>query len=530
MTTTRHHPIFRVFLLLTVAVWAVLAAASGAAAKPAAVTLFPQGAKVTEQIAADIMTEGDRAYARFFLPVHAVKDTLSVRIPPEADMTLLGVTMDLQTIEEADRVAELKKRLRELNLEKSRIDAKIKALNTTIAYWEHLSKNLPETVDSVEKIGEAIGKGITDAASAILPLQQSLEPIMEEIAAVRKELDSLTGRAEKRWQTTVYFNKKAAGKINLTCDYYIANCRWRPVYTLNARPEKSDIAFSWYADISQQTGVNWENVRMTLATAQARPRPEPPQLRPWIIGPREEIYPMRMKSERALMQAPAALDSAVAFEESLAGAPEPERQEGFLFDTYDLGRQTLPSGENRQIAVSAKSWKADFQYLVRPYEDRQSFLFAQMVLGDEAFVRLPEGKATFLIDGAMVASRSFSLFDPETKLFFGSDPGLDVKFDVVEKKSDEKGLFGGKKAYRWHWRLTLVNRKPHDVTVVVEDAFPQIRDGRIKLDEKIIGPAPKKEADRLEWTLNIPAGKEKALEYGFAVTYPSDMDLSFGGR
>jgi uncharacterized protein (TIGR02231 family) len=530
MTTTRRHMMYRVFLLATAAALAVLAAASGAAAKPAAVTLFPQGARVTEQIAADVMTEGDRIYARFFLPVHAAKDTLTVQIPPDAGMTLLGVNMDLQTIEAVDRIAELEKRLRERNQEKSRIDARIRALTTTVAYWEHLSKNLPETVDSVEKIGEAIGRGITDAASAILPLQQALEPIMEEIEALRRELDNLTGRAEKQWQATVFFNRKTVEKVNLTCAYYISNCRWQPVYTLNARPEKSDIAFSWYADISQETGVNWENVQITLATAQARPRPEPPQLRPWIIQPREEVHPMRMKSDRALMQAPAAADSAAVLEESSVGAPEPERQAGFLFDTYDLGLQTIPSGENRQVVVRSESWKADFQYLVRPYEDRLSFLFAQIVADEEPFIRLPEGKATFLIDGAMVTVRSLSLFDPETRLFFGSDPGLDVTFDVVEKKSDEKGLFGGKKAYRWHWRLTLTNRKPHDVIVVVEDALPQIRDGRIKLEEKIIGPAPVKEADRLTWDLNVPAGRETTLEYGFAVTYPSDMDLSFGGR
>ncbi len=363
-----------------------------------------------------------------------------------------------------------------------------------------------------------------------MPLQQSLEPIMEKIADVRKELDNLTGRAEKRWQATVFFNKKTVDRIDLTCAYYIGNSRWRPVYTLNARPEKSEIAFSWYADIIQETGVNWENVHMSIATAQARPMPDPPELRPWIIQPREEIYSMR-KSERTLMQAPAPAEMRAMADMAEAGAiPEPERQEGFVFDTYDLGRQTILSGENRQIAVSNKSWKADFQYLVRPYEDRQSFLFAQIVSEDDTFVRLPEGKATFLIDGAMVASRLFALFDPETKLFFGSDPGLDVTFDVLEKKSDEKGLFGGKKAYRWNWRLTLVNRKPHDVTVLVEDALPQIRDGRIKLDENVTGPDPKKEADRLTWTLKIPPGKEKSIEYGFAVTYPEDMDLSFGGR
>lgn len=531
MTTNRHHPIFRVFLLLTVAAWAIFAVASGAAAKPAAVTLFPQGAKVTEQITADVVKEGDRIFVRFFLPVHAARDTLTVQAPPDSKMTIMGVNMDLQTIEAVDRIAELKKRLGELNLEKSSIDARIKAFATTVAYWEHLSRNLPKTVDSVEKIGEAIRKGITDAASAILPLQQALEPIIEETSVIRKELDSITGRAEKRWQTTVFFNQKTAEKINLICAYYIGNCRWRPVYTLNARPEKSDIAFSWYADISQETGVNWENVNLSIATAEARPRSDPPELRPWIIGPREEVF-LKRKSELAMMQAPvpAEMDATTDMAETGGAVQEPERQEGFLFDTYDLGRQTLPSGENRQIAVSAKSWKADFQYLVRPYEDRQSFLFAQMVLGDEAFVRLPEGKATFLIDGAMVAARSFSLFDPETKLFFGADPGLDVNFDVLEKKSDEKGLFGGKKAYLWSWRLTLVNRKPHDVTVLVEDALPQIRDGRIKLDENVTDPAPKKEADRLTWTLKIPAGKEKSLEYGFAVTYPSDLDLYFGGR
>ena len=53
---------------------------------------------------------------------------------------------------------------------------------------------------------------------------------------------------------------------------------------------------------------------------------------------------------------------------------------------------------------------------------------------------------------------------------------------------------------------------------------------RIKLKEIFDAVVPEKEDNILKWAFSVPARSEKALEYGFSITYPDDMTLSFGGR
>jgi len=501
-------------------------------AKPISAELYPGGARLTERTAVPVGAEGNRSIARFSIPAYASKDTLTVNAPAESGMLVTSIQTELLSLGESDKVKELKTKLKDLLRQKADLEARIKADTAYISFWENLGSNLPEKTESVERLADAARKGITDASNEIFKLTQSMEPLNNQIDDVQKQIDKLTGQAEKQWQVTVYLNKKTADIIDLTYSYYISNCGWEPVYTLNAHPGKSEIEFIWYADITQNTGLYWDNIDLTLTTSQARPQPEPPLLQDWIIAP-VQIYPKRKMAmapmpEQLQATAPAEMKADLA----QAAPTEPVRAEGYVFDTYALGKQTIAPGETRRVDIRKKSWKADFKYLVRPYESLQAFLFAQLDLsgGKDEFVKLPQGAATFLIDSAVVSSQMFSLVDPEEKLNFGSDPQVGVKMDVLSKKSGEKGVFAGKKTYEWGWKITLNNLKNHEIEILIEDAYPQLRDDRIKLEESFSGDTPEKDENMLKWDVKIKPRMETEIQYGFSITYPDDLNLDFGGR
>jgi hypothetical protein len=258
-------------------------------------------------------------------------------------MLVTSIRTELLTPDETDKVKELKNKLNDLLRQKADIDARIKADTAYISFWENLGSNLPEKTESVERLADAARKGITDAHNEIFKLTQSLEPLNNKIDDIQKQIDNLTGHSEKHWQVAVYLNKKAADTIALTYSYYIGNCGWEPVYTLNAHPGKSEIEFVWYADITQNTGLHWDNIDLTLAAAQARPQPEPPLLGDWIIAP-VQIYPQRkaaMAPEQLRASAPAEMDA----DHAESAPPEPTRSEGFLFDTFAPGKPAESTSE-----------------------------------------------------------------------------------------------------------------------------------------------------------------------------------------
>jgi len=498
--------------------------------KPVAVDLYPTGAKISEQAGLSVEAEGMRPVARFSIPAYADKETLTVNTTPDSGMLVTSIQTELLPFKETDKIKELKTRLTGLLFQKTDLDSKLKADMVYIGFWENLGEHLPEKTESVDKLAEAMRKGVADAHNEIFKLNQALEPLNKQIDEVQQEIDKLTGQAQKQIQVSAYLNKKTADRIDLIFSYYIGNCKWQPVYTLNAHPGKSEIEFVWYADITQNTGASWDNVDLTLATAQARPQPQPPELQDWLIQPVPN-FQVR-KSEAAAKAMPlSAAPQEKAFE--TAGAPpEPERKEGFVFDIYDLGKQSIAAGETRRLDIRKNTWKADFKYLIRPYESQQAFVSAQLDASDKKneFVKLPEGMATFLIDSAVVSSRMFSLVDEKEKLFFGADPQVGVKFDVLSKKSGEKGIFAGEKTYDWGWQVTINNLKSHEISVLMEDAYPQLRDDRIKLKEAFSGTTPEKDKNLLKWAFTVKPKTETAIEYGFFITYPDDLNLNFGGR
>lgn len=500
-------------------------------AKPVSVELYPSGAKITERTTIPVQTDGNRTIARFSIPVHADKDTLTANTPA-AGMLVTSIQTELLTPDATDKIKELKNKLNDLLRQKADLEARIKADTAYISFWENLGINLPEKIESVERLADSARKGITDAHNEIFKLTQSIEPLNKQIEDVQKQIDKLTGHSEKQWQVTAYLNKKTADTIDLTYSYYIGSCGWEPVYTLNAHPGKSEIEFVWYADITQNTGLHWDNIDLTLAAAQARPQPEPPFLKDWIIQP-VQIYPQRKMAlapapEQLRATAPAEMEADLAD----AAPPEPNRTEGFMFDTFALSKQTISPGETSRIDIRKNTWKAAFRYLIRPYESPQAFLFAQLeIAGDKnEFIKLPQGMATFLIDSAVVSSRPFLLVDPEEKLYFGSDPQVDVKIDVLSKKSGEKGIFSGKKSYEWGWKITLNNLKNHDIAILMEDAYPRLQDERIKIEDSFSGVTPEKDKNLLKWMFEVKPRAKTEIKYGYSITYPDDLNLNFGGR
>jgi uncharacterized protein (TIGR02231 family) len=521
----------RLMLSLALPVFLILLTVQSQA-KPISAELYPTGARLTERTIVPVEADGNRSIARFSIPVHAEKNTLTVNAPAASGMWVTSIQTELLDLGESDTFKELKNKLNDLLRQKADLEARIKADTAYISFWENLGANLPEKTESIEKLAESARKGITDAHNEIFKLTQSMEPLNRQIDDVQKQIDNLTGQAQKQWQVTAYLNKKTVDTIDLTYSYDIGNCGWEPVYTLNAHPEKSEIEFVWYADITQNTGLNWDNVDLTLAASQARPQPEPPYLNDWIIQP-VQIYPQRKTAMAPMadqLKATAPAEMKAELEEG--APPEPARTPGYMFDTYTLGKQTIASGETPRVDIRKKNWKADFKYLIRPYESQQAFLFAQLDIkgGKDEFVQIPQGMATFLIDSAVVSARSFSLVDPEDKLYFGSDPQVNVKIDVLSKKSGEKGIFSGKKSYEWGWKITLNNLKNHEIKVLMEDAYPQLQDERIKLEESFSGVTPEKDKNHLKWAFEVKPKSKTEIQYGYVVTYPAELNLNFGGR
>jgi hypothetical protein len=159
-------------------------------------------------------------------------------------------------------------------------------------------------------------------------------------------------------------------------------------------------------------------------------------------------------------------------------------------------------------------------------------------LSPQAFVRasirlpeakeVPPGNATFMIDGAMIGKRQFSLVGKDTALFFGLDRLVTAKRTLLSKKSGEKGILTDRQTFAWDWRIDIMNSREESARVMIEEANPQPRDERIKLTLKHDPEPSEKTPSLLIWNIEVAAGQNKAILSSVRLEAPGDMNLDLG--
>ena len=309
----------------------------------------------------------------------------------------------------------------------------------------------------------------------------------------------------------------------LAYSYTLADCGWAPLYRLEALPAEKKIDFSWQAKVWQRSGQDWKDVRLLLATLPPDTQAEPSDLPAWEIRPVQIFH--------KAMAAPAMTEMrAGAADTMVAAAPAPPQEiRRATYAAWDMGKKSVPAGAERIIDIEDDSWPASFLHLMRPSLDDKAFVQAKAEFKEPK--ELPPGTAFFLLDGAMVDQREFSLSGREGTLFFGTDPLLTCETTLGDKKTGEKGLFGQKQSFVREWKLTVRNAASRPAEVRIEEPRPLPRDERISV-ELTAKPEPLAEDDPeiLAWNATVPAGGESVIALSLKMTAPDDLRVDPGWR
>ena len=431
--------------------------------------------------------------------------------------------MERTALRDEARIKEVRDRLEALEI-KARDLADARAGHLAAAdYWRAQAQAEAGSANEARSMAQLLRDGLYAQLAKASALEREKAALDKDIVELRKRLDDLTGGAETLWRVQARLSGPGGGAVTkavLEYSYLARNCGWTPACTLDARPARDVVDLTWEATVHQTTGRDWDRAEVVLATARFSGGATPPELRPWVIGPARPVL-MRQANAKVMLDMAAPMA-----EESMAAGAEPPAQRHLVFDEYALGPVSLASGGSRRVTLRTASWKAAFDWLVRPQQAPRAFLRASVSL-DEA-PRIPAGQASFLLDGALVRRRSFELYAKDFELYFGADPQVAVAVDLLDRTEGTAGFVSGRKTMDWRWRLTVTNAKSVPVSVRVEDAMPRPAAEKIEVTPSLPGAAVE---DRVAaWTLDLAPGAERTVEYGYAVSWPKDMDVDLGGR
>ncbi|MFM9181775.1 MAG: DUF4139 domain-containing protein, partial [Phycisphaerales bacterium] len=188
--------------------------------------------------------------------------------------------------------------------------------------------------------------------------------------------------------------------------------------------------------------------------------------------------------------------------------------------SFELPRPvTLVSdaAKRQRTRIGTVSPETAFGYVAAPILTERVYLRGTL-RNASAFQLLP-GRAQVFMGGEFVGETQVPSVAPqgEFRVWFGPDPALSARREVLSKVTGANGLFGGAELTTWNNRITVSNGTGRDVTVEVLDRRPVSRND--KVEAKLAAATPALSADKgyvterqpqgiLRWDLPVAAGAQ----------------------
>ncbi len=140
-------------------------------------------------------------------------------------------------------------------------------------------------VDELKDAMDYFRTRLLEISQKLLEIDQSIRKYSEELVkteAQKKELMALKG------QPTGEITVKVSASTNVSADfkitYLVKDAKWYPSYDIRAKDIQSPITVTYKANISQQSAEDWNNVALTISSADPSVSGAKPVIKPWILG------------------------------------------------------------------------------------------------------------------------------------------------------------------------------------------------------------------------------------------------------
>lgn len=347
--------------------------------------------------------------------------------------------------------------------------------------------------------------------------------IKEKIDALNKELHDIKSIYENRKTVVFDVHPREEKEYTVEVSYIMYGAGWRTYYEMRADFDKNTVSIAYYGKVHQRTGEDWEDVEMTLSTAQPALGGSAPEPYPWYI----DLYIPRPKKRARMEAVKSAAPAAEAADEMI------EEEARTVIAPVDTGiaiqyplpdRFTVKSGEpEKKVIIAEQDVQCEFKYLIVPRMAEHAFstgLFTNTT--GNLFL---SGDASTYVGDDFTGQVYIDTIAPddEAAITFGVDERVKVQRKTKRRKVSKGGLVKKSTKYEYEFSNEITNLHKKDISCKIMDQVPVAQNPDIKISSIHIDPkSTKEEKDRgiFEWEVIVPGGNKYAITIGFSVEAP----------
>lgn len=348
-----------------------------------------------------------------------------------------------------------------------------------------------------------------------------------------------------RIEVTLSASEYAQGKLSVS--YLVNNAGWVPMYDLRSSASKNKIDLTYKAHVYQNTGVDWEDVRMNLSTNNPYANKTKPVLHPWYLdyytynyqsGYGNKDYGRQQKKAYAggIHNAPS-----VATEEESLELDDFDARTAADFSTIieqlisveysiDLPYSIKSDNKKNMVLINSKTLDTDFLYYAIPKLDLSTYLVARIT--DLGQLNLVPGKANLFHDGAYIGE---TFLDPQTMsdtldLSLGKDPNMGIKRTLLKRECKEK-VVNDKIVKTFAYKIEIKNHKTTSIRLILQDQIPVVRNSEIEVELLEATKGKLNEINGiLTWNLKLKPGESTELDLSYSVKYEKTKQVNLASN
>lgn len=473
--------------------------------------------------------------------VAAAIDENTIQISAPANVTILSVLVNKnQEVEAPQQDTALH------NPEQKRISAAIRAtqlnlqkvLNRITAYDKSLALleqnqviSSPQNgVNATElgKLAELYLVKQIDLRDKLSEQRLQEKELNEKLRIWNAELAALGGKVQQqqlvtRGQLKLQLMSPVAVNSAIQVTYLSNAATWSAAYDIKADNLNQPVNLVYKANIQQNTGLDWNKVKLSLSTGNPTLGNVAPLLATWYLqfgvppsygaGREVTVNTIQASESDSRMRAKLAaksLDDYVSTSESPVAT---------TFN-IDLPYNIASNYKVHAVALQTHELNTVYKHYAVPRLDPDVFLLAELT--DIESLNLMPGPANILFENKFVGK---TMLDPYTtedtiNVSIGRDKRIMVK---REKVSDQSGVktTGSIKKQTFVYELTVRNGKSEKIELLLKDQIPSSTDNAVTI-ELISSDRASLNPDNgvLTWRMNLKPGEVRKVKFSYSVKYP----------
>ncbi|WP_074987946.1 DUF4139 domain-containing protein [Rufibacter ruber] len=483
------------------------------------------------------------------LPVQL--DERSVQVNPTGNVTLLSVRYEQNFLQSAGKPKELQ-----------RLEDSLQSYNGRIRALTD-QREVLQKEEGLLQANQSIGghdAGITAARlkevaeyyrTRLLAIRREIQTVDLQLAILRdrqNQFNSQVNQARSNQQANnrVIVAVQATGRaqVGLEVTYLVMNAGWEPIYDLRASGNQGPVQLQYKANVRQNTGVDWNNVQLTLATTNPAEGAQKPELDPQRIG----FVQPRSIDARVMGRAAGVSvleDSKQQLNEVVVTGYGVKRKEAVAAPAMSTSDYTeavattlaaefkigipfsVPSdAKPHTVDIQQHSLTTTYAHTAVPKLDPTAFLVAHLTNWEN--LKLLPGEANVFLAGTFTGK---SYLNPEQTrdtltLSLGRDQNVVVQRERM-KDYQKRSTLGSNIKEQVGYEISLRNTKAQPVTITVEDQIPLSTTSEIEVEDiETNGGTLNKETGKVTWQLSLKPNETVKRTLRYVVKYPKNRQLS----